>query len=89
MGEVGFIFLMHLWNPNAFAVLNRSADDALKALRVTFGRATSRRKGQAFKDRTAAVEFIAQHTGLKTFDRVDHFIDAIGKKHISWPDIPR
>ena len=33
-------------------------------------------------DRTAVVKEIAKWTGLKTFARVDHFLDAIGKGHI-------
>jgi len=44
-------------------------------------KAASLRKGQGFKDRTAAWE-IVKLTRLKTFGRVDHFLDALGKKHI-------
>jgi len=88
MGEVGIIFLMHLWKPEEFAVVDKPVDDALKAL-VSFGRPVSRRKGQGFKDRTAAVKHIAKITGLKTLGRVDHFLDAIGKKHISQPRLRR
>jgi len=85
LGESGIIFLMHLWNPKKYAIVNASIDKALKLLNVSFGRATSRRRGQAFKDRTAAVEYIMKKTKLKSFGRVDHFLDAIGKGHIRRP----
>lgn len=82
MGEAGLTFLMHLWNPREFPVVNKPVDVGLKALKVSFGRATSRWKGQAFKDRTAAVRQIGKLTGLRTFVKVDHFLDAIAKGHI-------
>jgi len=88
MGEVGIICLMHLWNPKNFALVAKPVDSALKAL-VEFGRAISLRKGEGFKDRTAAAIQIANLTGLKTLGRVDHFLDAIGKGHIGLPQIRR
>jgi len=81
MGKVGIICLMHLWKPKEFALVDEPVDNALKAL-VNFGRTISLLEGQGFKDRTAAVSQIAKLTGLKTFGRVDHFLDAIGKGHI-------
>lgn len=81
-GEAGVIFLMHLWNPKEFAVVNQPVDDALEALRFSLGRGTSQRRGEAYRDRTAAVLEIARVTKLKTFARVDHSLDAIGKGHI-------
>jgi len=67
--------------------VNEPVEEGLRALGVSFGRATSLRKGQAFKDRTAAVAHLAKLTGLKTFGRVDHFLDAIGKRHIGPPRV--
>jgi hypothetical protein len=81
MGEVGLICLMHLWDPRKFALIAGPVDNALKML-VNFPQPISLRKGQGFKDRTAAVREIAKRTGLETFGRVDHFLDAIGKRHI-------
>ena len=80
LGEAGLAFLMHLWNPKEFAIINGPIDKSLKKLSVTFK--GSRRKGQALKNRTAAIHALAEQTGLKTFGRVDHFLDAIGKGHI-------
>jgi hypothetical protein len=72
-----------------FALVAKPVDNALKAI-VEFGRANiSLRKGQGFKDRTAAAIQIANLTRLKTLGRVDHFLDAIGKKHIGLPRIRR
>jgi hypothetical protein len=85
MGPAGTGLLMHLWAPQKFAVINGSTLQALKALKVSFGRAASQRKGQAFKDQTAAVEWLAKLTRLRSFARVDHFLDAIAKKHIHRP----
>jgi PLD-like domain len=82
LGEAGIIFLMHLWNPKEFPVLNKPIDKALKKLKFSFGRKKSQRVGQAYKDRTAAIRKIMERTGLKTFALVDHFLDAIGKGHI-------
>jgi PLD-like domain len=82
LGSVGVIFLMHLWSPKAFAVVNRPIEDAFKMLKVRFNRPASRRRGQGYKDRTAVVKEIVVRTGLGTFARVDHFLDAIGKGHI-------
>jgi hypothetical protein len=81
LGEAGVIFLMYLWKPMEFAIINKPVDDALNRL-VKFSRSMSVRKGQGFKDRTAAVSKIAKLTRLETFGRVDHFLDAIGKGHI-------
>jgi hypothetical protein len=81
LGEVGAICLMHLWRPTEFALFAEPVDEALKTL-VDFGRPLSLRKGQGFKDRTAAARQIAELTHLGTFGRVDHFLDALGKKHI-------
>ncbi len=81
MAASGLSFLMHLWEPKAFAVVNAPIDKALKRLRVRF-RASSHRGGQGFKDRTAAVKKIAELTKLRTFARVDHFLDGLGKGHI-------
>jgi hypothetical protein len=81
MAAPGLSFLMHLWEPKAFAVINAPIDKALKKLNVRF-RAASQREGQAFKDHTAAVKRIADLTNLRTFARVDHFLDALGKDHI-------
>ena len=82
MGKGGLTFLMYLWNPREFAVIMGPVDKALKALKVSFGRATSSREGQAYKDRTAAVRQIGKLTALKTFTQVDHFLDALAKRHI-------
>lgn len=81
LGEVGVICLMHLWRPTEFALFAEPVDKALKTL-VDFGRPVSLRKGQGYKDRTAAAREIVKLTRLKTFGRVDHFLDALGKKHI-------
>lgn len=82
LGEAGVIFLMHLWSPKEFAVVNQPVDDALKILKFSFGRETSQRRAEAYRDRTAAVMAVARLTKLKTLARVDHFLDAIGKGHI-------
>lgn len=82
LGEAGVKFLMHLWKPKEFAVVNQPVDDALKALKFSFGQKASQRRGEAYRDRTAAIRAIARLTKLKTFARVDHFLDAIGKGHI-------
>lgn len=82
MGKGGLTFLMHLWNPGEFAVIMQPVEKALKVLKVNFGRATSRREGQDYKDRTAAVRQIGKLTALKTFAQVDHFLDALAKGHI-------
>lgn len=82
LGETGVTFLMHLWSPAVFAVVNDPVDKGLRILRVTFGRRTSLRRAQGYKDRTAAIEHIASVTGLRSFARVDHFFDALGKGHI-------
>jgi hypothetical protein len=81
LAEVGVICLMHLWEPKEFALIAEPVDKALKSL-VDFGRPVSVRKGQGFKDRTAAAKRIAELTGLRTLGRVDHFLDAVGKGHI-------
>jgi hypothetical protein len=82
LASVGLIFLMHLWDQKAFAVVNQPVEDAFKALKVSFSRAASKRQGQGYKDRTAVVTEIMKRIRLKTFARVDHFLDAIGKGHI-------
>lgn len=82
LGSVGIIFLIHLWMPGDFAVVNQPIEDAFKMLKVRFDRPVSSRLGQGYMDRTAVVKEIAKWTGLKTFARVDHFLDAIGKGHI-------
>ena len=81
LGEVGVICLLHLWRATEFALFAEPVDKALET-RVDFGRPASLRKGQGFKDRTAAAREIVKLTDLKTFGRVDHFLDALGKKHI-------
>ena len=81
MAAPGLSFLMHLWEPNVYALINAPIDKALKKLNVRF-RAASQREGQAFKDHTAAVKRMADLTNLRTFARVDHFLDALGKGHI-------
>jgi hypothetical protein len=82
MAAPGLSFLMHLWEPDAFAVINAPIDKALKRLNVRF-RLAAQREGQAFKDHTAAVKTIARLTRLRSFARVDHFLDALGKGHIA------
>ena len=82
MGKGGLTFLMHLWNPGAFAVVMQPVDKALKAMKVSFSRATFRRMGQSYKDCTAAVRQIGKLAALKTLARVDHFLDALAKGHI-------
>jgi hypothetical protein len=54
MSEAGLTFLMHLWNPEEFAMVMKPLDKAFKKLQVSFGRSASRRDGQGYKDRTAA-----------------------------------
>ncbi len=81
MAASGLSFLMHLWEPSVVAILNAPIKKALKKLKVRLPR-TSRREGQMLKDQTAAVKRIATLTKLRTFARVDHFLDAIGKGHI-------
>jgi len=73
---------MHLWSPAAFAVVNEPVDKGLRILRVTFGRRASLKHAQGYKDLTAAIEHVASVTGLRSFARVDHFFDALGKGHI-------
>jgi len=80
MGESGLAFLMHVWNPKDFSVVDYPVEKAFKLLKVDLRR--SKRAGQSYKDRTAVISAIAKRTGLKTFARVDHFLDAIGKGHI-------
>jgi hypothetical protein len=81
MGEAGLTFLMHLWAPKEFAVINAPIEKALKKLKVKF-RESSHRKGQIFKDKTAAAKKIAAATRLRSLARTDHFLDALGKGHI-------
>jgi hypothetical protein len=73
---------MHLWRPNDFAVVDAPVIKGLKILGVAFNRPVSLRRAQGYKDRTAAIRMVARLTGLKSFARVDHFLDALGKKHI-------
>ena len=80
MAESGLAFLMHIWNPKEFSVVDYPVEKAFKLLKVDLR--GSKRAGQWYKDRTAATSEIAKRTGLKTFARVDHFLDAIGKGHI-------
>lgn len=82
LGEAGLAFLMHIDRPESFAVVNASVDSALERLQFRSGQAESRQKGQALRQKTAAVKHIAELTGLTTFGRVDHFLDAIAKGHI-------
>jgi hypothetical protein len=82
LGETGVAFLMHLWRPAEFAVINAPVDKGLKILQVTFGRRTSLRRAQGYKDRTAAIKHVASVTKLQNLARVDHFFDALGKGHI-------
>jgi hypothetical protein len=82
MGASGLSFLMHLWNPTEYAVSNASTERAIRTLKITFGRRISVKRGQGLNDRTEVIRFIARMTGLKTFSAVDHFLDAIAKKHI-------
>lgn len=82
LGKAGLAFLMHLWNPSEFAVINGPVDKALKSLGVRFKRALLHSEGHAFRNRTAAVRELARLTGLESFGRTDHFLDAIGKGHI-------
>ena len=82
MAEAGLAFLMHLWSPKDFAIVNKPVDKALRMLKVSFGRAASSRKGQGYKDRTAAIGKVKVVTGLKSLARVDRFLDAVSKPHI-------
>ena len=83
MAESGLAFLMHVWNPKEFSVVDHPVEKAFELLKVDLRR--SKRAGQWYKDRTAATSEIAKRTDLKTFARVDHFLDAIGKGHIGLP----
>jgi hypothetical protein len=87
LGPSGLAFLMYLWAPKEVAISNASTEKGIRALKVSFERPVSGRKGQGLKDRTEATRFIARLTGLKTLTRVDHFLDSIGKKHISRPRV--
>jgi hypothetical protein len=82
LGPAGLIFLLHLWNPQEFPVVDAPVEEAFKRLKVVFHRRASKRGGQAYKDRAAVIRLIADRTGLQTFSRVDHFLDAIAKDHI-------
>ena len=82
LGGAGLMFLMHLWNPKEFAILNKPVDDALRALKFSFGREMSERRWEAYRERTLAVLEIARLTKLKTLTRTDHFLDAFAKGHI-------
>lgn len=83
MAESGLAFLMHIWNPKEFSVLDHPVEKAFELLKIDLRH--SKRAGQWYKDRTAATSEIATRTGLETFARVDHFLDAIGKGHIGLP----
>ena len=83
VAESGLAFLMHVWNPKEFSVLDHPVEKAFELLKVDLRHST--RAGQWYKDRTAVTREIAKRTGLKTFARVDHFLDALGKGHIGVP----
>jgi hypothetical protein len=76
------MFLMHLWKPNHFPVLNAPVEQALRTLDMNLDSQGSKRKAQAYKDHAAAVEAVAKLAGLRSFAQVDHFLDAIGKGDI-------
>lgn len=82
LGEAGLAFLVHLWKPSDFPVLNASVEKAFKLLRIKFNRGKSRQTGQGYMDRTTVIREIMNRTGLETFTRTDCFLDAIGKGHL-------
>lgn len=81
LGKTGLNFLMYLWRPNEFAIVNGSVKQALKQLKVQYPPTTS--DGQELKDYTTAVKQIMERTGLESFSIVDHFLDGIAKGHIT------
>jgi PLD-like domain len=81
LSTVGAICLMHFWKPSEFALVAKPVGRAIRAL-VDFGRPVSLRTGQGFKDRTEAAKKITRATRLQSLGRVDHFLDAIAKRHI-------
>jgi hypothetical protein len=80
--ESGVAYLMHVWDPDRFAVVNQSVEKAFKVLKIKFPHHGSKQLGRGYRDRNTAIAAIAKKTGLETFARVDHFLDAIGKGHI-------
>jgi hypothetical protein len=80
LGRAGATFLMHLMNPKAFAVVNQPVEAALR--RLGLAKAIPATIGQWYRGRTQAIRHVAKVTGLKSLARVDHFLDAIGKKHL-------
>lgn len=80
MGEAGLSFLMYLWEPTKFAIKNEPVAKALQYLGVKLPKRRS--VGQKFKDFTDAVKEIGRRAKLRSLARTDHFLDAIGKKHL-------
>ena len=81
LGPTGLIFLLYLWKPDVFPIINGSIEMAFKILKVKFRRGLSEQYGQWYKDRSAVIREIMNFSGLKTFALMDHFLDGIGKGH--------
>jgi hypothetical protein len=80
LGTVGLIFLLHLWEPKVFPVVNKSIETAFEVLKLNFPKAYG--TGEGYRERSVAIHEVAKRTGLRSLSRVDHFLDAIGKGHI-------
>ena len=83
LGPAGLTFLLHLWAPSQFAIVNTPVRKALRVLKVTAMDVVTHSAGAAYRNRTEAIRHISAKLGLGSLARADHFFDAIGKKHIT------